>query len=67
MNLNFMLPIFAFFLLSLTFDDTYAQIQNGGFGDSPFERDFGDVDRVITIKDGKAFEGDLPSEMEITA
>ncbi len=28
---------------------------------------FGDVDRVITIKDGKAFEGDLSSEMEITA
>jgi lipoprotein-releasing system ATP-binding protein len=28
---------------------------------------FGDVDRVITIKDGKAFEGDQPSEMEITA
>ena len=28
---------------------------------------FGDVDRVITIKDGKAFEGDLPSEMEILA
>ena len=27
---------------------------------------FGDVDKVITIKDGKAFEGDLPSEMEIT-
>ena len=26
---------------------------------------FGDVDRVITIKDGKAFEGDLPSKMEI--
>ena len=28
---------------------------------------FGNADRVITIKDGKAFEGDLPSEMEITA
>jgi lipoprotein-releasing system ATP-binding protein len=28
---------------------------------------FGNVDRVITIKDGKAFEGDMPSEMEITA
>lgn len=28
---------------------------------------FGDVDRVITIKDGKAFDGDLPSEMEIAA
>jgi lipoprotein-releasing system ATP-binding protein len=27
---------------------------------------FGDVDKVITIKDGKAFEGDLQSEMEIT-
>ncbi len=28
---------------------------------------FGDVDRVITIKDGRAFEGDQPSEMEIIA
>ncbi len=28
---------------------------------------FGDVDRVITIKDGKAFEGDLPSGMEVLA
>jgi len=27
---------------------------------------FGEVDRIITIKDGRAFEGDLPSEMEIT-
>jgi len=26
---------------------------------------FSDVDRVITIKDGKAFEGDQPSEMEV--
>jgi len=26
---------------------------------------FGDVDRVITIKDGKAFEGNASSEMEI--
>jgi len=28
---------------------------------------FGNVDRVITIKDGKAFENDMPSEMEITS
>jgi len=28
---------------------------------------FGDVDRVITIKDGKAFEGAQPSEMEVLA
>jgi len=28
---------------------------------------FGDVDRVITIHDGRAFEGDSPPEMEVTA
>jgi len=28
---------------------------------------FGDVDKVITIKDGRAFEGDRPSEMEVIA
>jgi lipoprotein-releasing system ATP-binding protein len=28
---------------------------------------FGDVDKVITIQDGKAFKGDKPSEMEILA
>lgn len=28
---------------------------------------FGNVDRIITIKDGKAFEGDTPLEMEITS
>jgi ABC-type lipoprotein export system ATPase subunit len=27
---------------------------------------FGDVDRIITIKDGRAFEGEQPSAMEIT-
>lgn len=29
------------------------------------QHQFGDVDRMITIKDGKAFEGNLPSEMEV--
>ena len=28
---------------------------------------FGDVDKVITIKDGRAFEGDQPSEIEVLA
>ena len=28
---------------------------------------FGDVDRVITTKDGHAFEGELPQSMEVTA
>ncbi len=32
------------------------------------ERDqFGDVDRVITIKDGRAFEGEEPRQMEVAA
>ena len=31
------------------------------------QHQFGDVDKVITIKDGKAFEGNLPSEMEVLA
>ena len=28
---------------------------------------FGDVDRIITIKDGRAFEGEYPTEMEAVA
>ncbi len=31
------------------------------------KQQFGDVDRVITIKDGRAFEGDHSSEMEVLA
>ena len=27
---------------------------------------FGDVDRIITTKDGHAFEGELPESMEVT-
>jgi len=28
---------------------------------------FGDVDKIITIKDGRAFEGEQPAEMEVIA
>jgi len=28
---------------------------------------FGEVDRVITIKDGRAFEGEEPRTLEVTA
>ena len=28
---------------------------------------FGDVDRIITIKDGRAFEGERPTELEVVA
>jgi lipoprotein-releasing system ATP-binding protein len=31
------------------------------------QQHFGDVDKVITIKDGKAFEGNQPSTMEVLA
>ena len=31
------------------------------------QHQFEDVDRIITIKDGKAFEGNLPSEMGVLA
>ncbi len=30
-------------------------------------KDFSDVDRVITIKDGRAFEGEQPAELEVVA
>ena len=30
-------------------------------------KDFSDVDRVITIKDGKAFEGEQPAELEVVS
>jgi lipoprotein-releasing system ATP-binding protein len=30
-------------------------------------KQFGEVDRVITIKDGRAFEDEEPPTMEITA
>jgi lipoprotein-releasing system ATP-binding protein len=29
--------------------------------------EFGDVDKIITIKDGRAFDGDQPIEMEVAA
>lgn len=33
----------ALLLIPFVFDDSFAQITSGGFGQSPFERDFGDV------------------------
>ena len=43
MNFKILLSLFAIGLLPLVFDTSYAQITSGGFGNSPFERDFGDV------------------------
>ena len=43
MNLKLLLSLFVIGLLPFIFDNSYAQITSGGFGNSPFERDFGDV------------------------
>ena len=43
MNSKIILSLFVIGLLPIIFDNSYAQISSGGFGQSPFERDFGDV------------------------
>ncbi|MCH7647431.1 MAG: hypothetical protein IIA83_02330, partial [Thaumarchaeota archaeon] len=43
MNLKLLLPLFIIGLVPFVFDNSFAQITSGGFGNSPFERDFGDV------------------------
>lgn len=43
MNIKPLLTLFVIGILPLIFDNSYAQITSGGFGQSPFERDFGDV------------------------
>ncbi len=60
MNLKLLLSLFVIGLLPFIFDNSYAQITSGGFGNSPFERDFGDVkflDAYFGIADEK-FEVD---------
>ena len=71
MNSKLLLTLFLIGLSPLFISSSFADwkdgpIQSGNFGDTPFERDFGDVDKVITIKDGKAFEDEEHSTMEIT-
>ena len=34
---------------SISVNDSFGQITSGGFGQSPFERDFGDVKFLIHI------------------
>lgn len=43
MKIKLLLPLFAIGLIPFVFDNSFAQITSGGFGNSPFERDFGDV------------------------
>ena len=43
MNLKLLLSLFIIGLVPFVFDNSFAQITSGGFGNSPFERNFGDV------------------------
>ena len=59
MNFKLMIPLFVLLLTPLMFNDTFAQITSGGFGQSPFERDFGDVKFL------DAYFGTLDNKIEI--
>ena len=43
MNLKIIFVLGSFIVIPLLLGNSFAQISSGGFGDSPFERDFGDV------------------------
>ena len=59
MNSKIILSLFVIALLPIIFDNSYAQITSGGFGQSPFERDFGDVKFL------DAYFGTLNNKIEI--
>mgnify|MGYP000725309046 CR=1 FL=1 len=55
------LLLFVMGISPFVFDDSYAQITSGGFGNSPFERDFGDVKFL------DAYFGTIDKKFEIDA
>ncbi len=59
MNLKLLLSLSVIGLAPFIFDNSYAQITSGGFGHSPFERDFGDVKFL------DAYFGTLNKKIEI--
>jgi hypothetical protein len=61
MNVKLLLSLFVIGFSPLIFDNSYAQITSGGFGNSPFERDFGD------IKFLDAYFGTIDEKFEIDA
>ncbi len=61
MNLKLLLSLLIIGLAPLAFDYSYAQISSGGFGNSPFERDFGDVKFL------DAYFGTLNNKIEVGA
>ncbi|EIJ66205.1 hypothetical protein BD31_I0368 [Candidatus Nitrosopumilus salaria BD31] len=61
MNSKFLLVLLVIGLMPLIFETSYAQITAGGFGQSPFERDYGD------IKFLNAYFGTLNNKIEVEA
>ena len=61
MIVKLLLSLFAIGLFPFVFDNSYAQITSGGFGNSPFERDFGDVKFL------DAYFGTIDEKFEIDA
>ena len=61
MNFKILLPLFLIGFVPIMFDSSYAQITSGGFGQSPFERDFGDVKFL------DAYFGTIDQKIEVEA
>ena len=61
MIVKLLLSLFVIGLAPFIFDNSYAQITSGGFGNSPFERDFGDVKFL------DAYFGTIDEKFEIDA
>ena len=61
MNFKILLPLFLIGFVPIMFDSSYAQITSGGFGQSPFERDLGDVKFL------DAYFGTIDQKIEVEA
>lgn len=61
MDQKLFLTLLGILLVPLFIGNSYAQITSGGFGDSPFERDFGDVKFL------DAYFGTLDQKIEVEA
>jgi len=58
-NLKILFLLAILFLIPLIIDNSFAQKKMGGFGDSPFEREFGDVKFI------DAYFGTLDNKVEV--
>ena len=61
MNSKIILSLFVIGIMPFILNNSYAQITSGGFGQSPFERDYGDVKFL------DAYFGTLDKKIEVDA